>query len=683
MKNTQANRLIHSTSPYLLQHAYNPVDWYEWGPEALNKAKQEDKPILVSIGYSSCHWCHVMERECFEKEHIAAVMNQYFVCIKVDREERPDIDQIYMDAVQVLGVNGGWPLNVFLTPDQKPFFGGTYFAPPNWTQVLTNIDKAFKHNRKQIEDTSEELRIHLLRSDVERFIQKPDPSLLLNDLQTIYSKLESGFDEVWGGMDKAPKFVMPSVWIFLLRYYHLTKNQEALKQLTITLWRIAMGGIYDQVGGGFSRYSVDAYWFAPHFEKMLYDNAQLLTLYSEAYALTRQSEFKTVVYETFEWLEREMTHPGGGFYSALDADSEGVEGKFYCWTKPEFDAILGDQADLVGDYYRVREGGNWEHDFNILMRDKSDEVFLRNHSLDEKQWKGILSDAKRKLLAARSKRVRPGLDDKIITSWNAMTISGLCSAFKAFRDQRFLHAAQKAMRFLENELMQGVTIYRSYKEKRSTVHAFLDDYAFVIKAYTDLYESTFDEYYLKRADSFTQYVLAQFRDDKDGFFFYTASTAEALITRKREIFDNVIPASNSVMALNLHHLGIILYRDDWKAMAGDMTGSLSRLILGEPNYMSQWAIVYIEVKNGMSEVVIIGKEADAYRAEFHQNFHPFSLTLGTAAGSDLPLVKEKVSANEATMVYVCYNKTCRLPVYTVKDAEEQLIPGNVAELPQS
>jgi uncharacterized protein YyaL (SSP411 family) len=649
----------------------------------LEKAIKEDKPILVSIGYSSCHWCHVMERESFEKEDIAKVMNDFFVCIKVDREERPDIDQVYMDAVQVLGVQGGWPLNVFLTPDRKPFFGGTYFAPPNWTQILVNINKAFKQNRKQIEDTGEELRVHLLRSEVDRFIQKPQDSTLPHDLQEIFVKLESKFDTVWGGMDRAPKFVMPSVWIYLLRYYYLTHDTVALKQLSITLLRVAMGGIYDQVGGGFSRYSVDAYWFAPHFEKMLYDNAQLLTLYSEAYSLTREKEFKTVVYETIEWLTREMTHPDGGFYSALDADSEGVEGKFYCWTKEEFESVLGEHSILLGDYYRIQDGGNWEHEMNILMREKSDEVFLKNQNLESKQWEGILAEGKKKLFEVRSHRIRPGLDDKIITSWNAMTISGLCSAYKTFGEARFLNFAQRAMKFLENELMEGVVLYRSFKEKRSTVHAFLDDYAFVIKAYTDLYEVTFDEYYLRRAEKFTEYTLEQFSDSAGGFLFYTASISEELITRKKDIFDNVIPSSNSVMTMNLLHLGTMLDREEWKTMAETLAGSLANLIISEPNYMSQWAIVYTELKHSMAEVIIAGKEAHVYRAELQRAFHPFSLVMGAEASSELPLVKDKLKDSKQTMIYVCYNKTCRLPVARVTDAIEQFKSHPVANLPQS
>jgi uncharacterized protein len=679
MKN-KPNRLIHASSPYLLQHAHNPVDWFEWSDEALLKAKTEDKPILVSIGYSSCHWCHVMERESFEREEVAQIMNENFVCIKVDREERPDIDQIYMDAVQALGVNGGWPLNVFLTPDQKPFFGGTYFAPQSWAQVLGNIGKAFKLNRKQIEDTSEELRLHLLRSEVERFIQKPNDRELLQDLHESYQKLESNFDGVWGGMERAPKFIMPSVWMYLLRYYYLTLNKSALDHILLTLKRIAMGGIYDQAGGGFARYSVDQYWFAPHFEKMLYDNAQLVALYAEAYRLTQDESFKAVVYETVTWLEREMTDVRGGFYSALDADSEGVEGKFYCWTKEEFDEVVGDDAEVVGEYYRVMTEGNWEHGMNILMREKSDEVFLMNQKLEAEQWRAILERAKAAMMKRRDSRIRPGLDDKIITSWNAMMISGLVQAYKAFGDERFLKTGVKALRFLENELMDGEILYRSFKGKRSTVHAFLDDYAFVIRAYIDLYTVTFDEYYLKRANYFTTYAIDQFYDTKDGFFFFTPSVSQPLITRKKEIFDNVIPSSNSVMAQNLYYLGILFDREDWKHSATAMSRSLAHLVTSEPNYMSQWGIVLMEVRNGMSEVVIVGNACEHTAAQLNATYNPFALTMGTAGSSELPLVQGKIAVDEKTTIYVCYNKTCRLPVHRLSDAIDQIIPKHPAEL---
>jgi uncharacterized protein len=666
------NRLIHSTSPYLLQHAHNPVDWYEWGPDALKKAAQEDKPILVSIGYSSCHWCHVMERESFEQEKIAEVMNKFFVCIKVDREERPDIDQIYMEAVQVLGVNGGWPLNVFLTPNQKPFFGGTYFTPQVWVEVLTNINNAFRGNRKQIEDTAEELRGHLASSDVARYKQKPVNTELISDLNDIVDKFQSKFDTKWGGMDREPKFVMPSVWLFLLRIYHITKNETILEHVILTLRRISMGGIYDQAGGGFSRYSVDRYWFAPHFEKMLYDNAQLVSLYAEAFSITKDDAFKAVVYQTFEWLDREMTHPSGGFYSALDADSEGVEGKFYIWKKSELQEILGEMEPLFSSYYGIKDAGNWEHGENILMRTKDDQQFLKEHQLTSAEWKEMLKKAHQMLLKERAKRIRPGLDDKIITAWNAMMICGLIDAYQIFADDIFLKSALKNIQFLERELADGNKLYRSFKNKRSLTPAFLDDYAYFIQAYVKLYQATFEEKWIYRAKDLAEYVVKNFFDSSDGYFFYTSTAGEQLISRKKELFDNVIPASNSIMAQNLHYLSIFFDQKDWKEIAVHMTQSLSHIIRSEPGYMSQWGIVFTEQKKGLAEVALTGKKIDSLRSQLLQHYFPFKLLQGTRTSSQLPLLQDKSTTTDESTIYVCYNKTCKLPVHTLNEAIQQL-----------
>lgn len=664
MSHTIPNRLIHSASPYLLQHAYNPVDWFEWGTEALEKAVKEDKPILVSIGYSSCHWCHVMERESFEVDEIAQLMNETCVCIKVDREERPDIDQIYMDAVQALGVNGGWPLNVFLTPQQKPFFGGTYFSPQVWIQILRNIGKAFLMNRQHLEDTATELESHLSRSDVDRFMQKSD-STWEKDLEDMFHKLASRFDKTWGGMDKAPKFVMPSVWRFLLQYYYISNQSQVLDQITLTLDKVAAGGIYDQIGGGFARYSVDAHWFAPHFEKMLYDNAQLFTLYSEAYAVTHNETYKTVVYETFDWLMREMTHPNGGFYSALDADSEGTEGQYYIWKRPEVDAILGSNAELISEYYGVTTSGNWEHGNNILMRDTSKKI--SNPSFDT-----ILADAKQKLLSVREKRIKPGLDDKIITSWNAMMISGLTDAYGVFGDERFLAAAIKNIQFIESQLTSNNTLFRSFKGKRSATRGFLDDYAHVIQAQLKLYAATFDESWVHKAAKLLQYTLENFFDPNDGFFFYTSARSEKLITRKKEIFDNVIPSSNATMAQNLFVAGSLLDKDEWKQRAFTMTESLGHIITSEPNYMSQWAIVYIQIRRGLNEVLLTGKKIHALRAELQKKYLPYVLVQGTAGTSDLPLFEGKATVGAKDTIYVCYQKTCGLPVHTLEEAFKQI-----------
>lgn len=669
----KTNRLIHATSPYLLQHAYNPVDWFQWGDEALSKAKQENKPILVSIGYSSCHWCHVMEHEVFENDRIAEIMNRYLICIKVDREERPDIDHIYMEAVQATGVNGGWPLNVFLTPEQKPFYGGTYFPPDQWVQVIEGIHQAFTNRRDEIEASATELTNLLSQQDATRFKKDPVSSELKSDLESIFQKLQPAFDKTWGGLEKEPKFVMPSVWLWMLRYYHITGNKESLQHIMLTLKKIAMGGIYDQIGGGFSRYSVDKYWFIPHFEKMLYDNAQLISLYAEAYALTKDEEFKTVILETFEWLQTEMMHGQGGFYSALDADSEGEEGKFYSWTQEEIIDIVGEDAGLIIDYYSVKEKGNWEADKNVLMRVQNENAFLEKQHLTNESWRQKLRTAKDKLLSVRDKRIKPGLDDKIITGWNAMMVCGLTDAYKALGNKNFLNAALRNMQFIENDLTEGLILYRSYKNKRSDVQGFLDDYAYFIQACIRLYQVTFDEYWINRAKVFLQYTIDNFYDPKDGFFHYASHEAEKLIATRKEIFDNVIPSSNSVIAQNLFHLSIIFDRPDWKSMGENMTFSLSHLITGEPNYMSNWAIVYTEMKKGMAEVAFAGKGLATRTKEFFQNYQPFVLSMGSEKESELPLMEGKSPVNNEFTIYVCYNKTCQRPVHDVHEALKQIL----------
>lgn len=655
------NRLIHATSPYLLQHAHNPVDWHEWNNEALLKAKQEDKPILVSIGYSSCHWCHVMERECFENSTIAALMNEYFVCIKIDREERPDIDQIYMEALQAMQQNGGWPLNVFLTPDQKPFFGGTYFPPANWAQLLRQIHQTFLAKRKEIDASANDLVQHLQTSDLKRFAQQNESDFKQERLDAMFKIFASRYDEQWGGMEKAPKFVMPSIWLFLLRYYTATKNEAALKMVIHTLRQLALGGIYDQIGGGFARYSVDKEWFAPHFEKMLYDNAQLLSLYAEVYSITHDPIFKETVYETVAWLKREMHGLAGGFYSALDADSEGIEGKFYTWTGAELNRVLGDDASKLMQHYQATAEGNWEHGSNILRRSP----MTTSAESDE------IKKLKSKLLRERSKRIRPGLDDKILTGWNAMAIQGLVDCYKAFRDEKFLMLALNSISFLEENLIDD-KVYRAWKGKRSVTEGFLEDYAFLIQAYTSLYQVTFNEGWLYKAKTWTEYVQQHFFDADEGFFFYSADTAEALIARKKEIFDNVIPGSNSVMARNLYLLGLLLDRDDWKEQGRSMTSKLLHLIASEPVYTCNWAVLLSELIYEPSTVVFSGPQALSYRQEFMNQYYPFVITLGTTNTSELPLLREKEQEDGETRIFVCYNKVCQLPVTDVEAARKQL-----------
>ncbi len=488
------NRLAQESSPYLKQHAHNPVDWYPWSEEALNKAREEDKPIIVSIGYSACHWCHVMEHECFEDEAVAQRMNEHFVSIKVDREERPDVDQVYMEAVQMMGIQGGWPLNVFLTPDQKPFYGGTYFPKDNWVQLLDNIAQAYQHNREELTKSAEEFVQNLARPDHERYAigqgEAFDAQRARQQLADIYRNFAQSFDTERGGMAKAPKFPMPSQWLFLMRYIAITEDEAALKQLRLTLDEMANGGIYDQVGGGFARYSVDAEWFAPHFEKMLYDNGQLLSVYAEAYTLTQEVLYQRVINETVSFVSRELTSEEGGFYSALDADSEGEEGRFYTWTYEEIKNVLGQEADLVIDYFGVTEAGNWENGRNILHKRKSNDAFAQRYGLNFVDLDELIEDVKQRLLEQRAKRERPGLDDKIIASWNGLMLRGLVDAYAATGSTDTLALARRNAHFLVNEMMEqrGETtvLYRTYQADPSTrINGYLDDYAAVIDALLD------------------------------------------------------------------------------------------------------------------------------------------------------------------------------------------------------
>ncbi len=661
------NKLIHSTSPYLLQHAHNPVHWQEWGAEALAEAKTLDKPILVSIGYSSCHWCHVMERESFENEEIAKVMNKSFVCIKVDREERPDIDQIYMEAVQAMGMNGGWPLNVFLTPDQKPFYGGTYFPPQNWVRLLAQIAKTFEEKRNEIAQSADDLVNHLQTSDLKRF-SKDSSTEVFNraNLNQQFEILEQKFDKKWGGIEKAPKFVMPTVWLWLLRYHFIVKNQTALDMVLLTLKQMSRAGLYDQLGGGFSRYSVDSEWFAPHFEKMLYDNGQLLSLYAEAYSVSKDEAFNTIVYEMVGWLQREMMHPEGGFYSALDADSEGEEGKFYTWTGDEMEEALGEELQPVAEYFHCLKKGNWEHGRNILIRE-----------IDQPQPNEIISKAKEMMLAYREKKPRPMLDDKVITGWNAMTVQGLVDCYKAFADPKFLVLAKKNILFIENNLIKEGKVYRAFKNKHSATEGFLEDYAFLIQAYTSLYQVTFDETFLTKAADWTNYVLEHFNDPQENFFHFSSQTSEQLIAKKKEVFDNVIPSSNSVMARNLFHLGLLLDRNDWKQKAIDMTARLSSIITTEPVYMSNWGMLFAEIAQGMNEVVIVGENMESDRKELHERYFPFAITMGTKTKSDLTLFEGREVKPGKTIIFVCRDKVCQLPVDNVNDAIQQILKPDV------
>ncbi len=666
------NKLANSTSPYLLQHANNPVNWYPWGAEALQKAKDENKLIIVSIGYSACHWCHVMEHESFEDEQVAAVMNEYFVCIKVDREERPDVDQIYMSAVQLMSGRGGWPLNCICLPDQRPIYGGTYYRKNDWTSILFNLADLFKNKPEEAEDYAKRLTEGIQQYEtLDRILEQPEYTKA--DLEEVVKNWTRYFDSVEGGLGKAPKFPMPNNWISLMRYAHLSGNEEAARHVQLTLQKMAEGGIYDHVGGGFARYSVDGLWHVPHFEKMLYDNAQLVSVYAEAYTWLPNELYKQVVDEVIQFTQRELTSPDGGFYSALDADSEGVEGKFYTFTKEEIDRVLGEDAELFCKYYHITEEGNWpEEETNVLFKRGHDNEIAEALDITTEELLSRIAVARQKVFDARSVRVRPGLDDKILASWNGLMLKGLCDAYRAFGEQRYLDIAVKNAMFIVNNLIdENGRLSRIYKKEGSTAPdvAFLDDYANIIEAFIALYEVTFNEEWLGYAKLLTDRTLLNYYDDEDGMFFYTGDDDEQLIARKCEIMDSVIPASNSVMARNLKRLGLLYYNEEYLEVSSQLLRNTFSFIVKYPSAYSNWFMLLLDEVFGVNEVAVTGNDAEALRAELEKNYIPNKIMLGGTKGS-LPLLEGKFG--QTTQIYVCKDKTCGLPANDVAGALKQI-----------
>ena len=663
--NAEPNHLIKASSPYLLQHAYNPVNWFEWGEEALEKARAENKLILVSIGYSACHWCHVMERESFENHEVAEVMNQHFVCIKVDREERPDIDQIYMLAIQLMTGSGGWPLNCICLPDQRPIYGGTYFQKGDWINVLTNVanlwtqepEKALQYAVRLTEGiVSAEKIIPNIKTDV----------YTIQDLEEIVSPWKRSFDMNEGGYNRAPKFPLPNNWQFLLRYGFLAEDQGAYVATLLTLEKMALGGIYDQVGGGFARYSVDADWHVPHFEKMLYDNGQLVSLYAEAYLASGIPLFRQVAEETITWLKKEMTSPEGVFYAALDADSEGVEGKFYVWSADEFEVLTEGDHLLLAEYFNVTTGGNWEEEqTNILLRRMTDEDFAESKGITLHDLQLKVRLAKTKLLQQRENRVRPGLDDKCLTAWNGMMIKGLAECANIFDSNEYYELGKKAATFILTDMrMESGGLYRNYKSGKASIAGFLDDYAFFIDALRSLYEVDFDEMWLNEAKRLTDFVLHNFEDVDSPMLFYTSASSEALIARKHEIMDNVIPSSNSVMAQNLQALGLLFDEQNYVGKASAMLAAVKPQIKTYGSAYSNWAIQLMNEVYGINEVAIAGKEVEIVKKQLNASYIPNKITI-SGTNSTLPLLKDKQSIE--TKIYLCRNKVCQLPVNTAAE----------------
>jgi uncharacterized protein YyaL (SSP411 family) len=661
----EANSLINASSPYLLQHAYNPVEWYEWNETSLKKAKDENKLIIVSVGYSACHWCHVMEHESFESFEVAEVMNKHFVCIKVDREERPDIDQIYMLAVQLMNGNGGWPLNAICLPDQRPIYGGTYFRKTDWINLLLNLANLWQNDAAKAIKYAERLTEGLQQAEL---VEGANQSVEFSEAQLIeiVGPWKRHFDITEGGYNRAPKFPLPNNWSFLLKYAYLKADESVMMATMTTLEAMAMGGIYDQIGGGFARYSVDDKWHVPHFEKMLYDNGQLVSLYAEAYQCLKYEPFAEVIKDTITWIDREMTAPNGLFYSALDADSEGVEGKFYVWSKADFENVVGN-SQMLAEYFNITDTGNWEEEqTNILRRTKPDDELLAKYHISEAHFKAEILSAKAKLLETRAGRIRPGLDDKCLTSWNAIMIKGLADAAVALDNDEFYEKAKKAATFILNNLVTDEGgLYRNYKNGKASINAFLDDYALLIDALIALYQVDFNEAWLNEAKELTDYVLANFSDENNEMLFYTANNGESLIARKHEVMDNVIPGANSVMAQNLQKLELYFDEEIYAAKASAMLKAVLPRIKTYGSAYSNWSTQLLNEVYGINEIAIAGIEYKKVKKEFDKQFIPNKITLA-GTKSKLPLLKHKQS--EQTKIYICRNKTCQLPVATIDEA---------------
>jgi len=668
------NRLIYESSPYLLQHAHNPVDWYAWGEEALQRAREEDKPILVSIGYAACHWCHVMERESFEDEATAALMNQYFINIKIDREERPDLDHIYMDAVQAMTGSGGWPLNVFLTPDAKPFFGGTYFPPKrtfnrsSWQEVLQGVSNAYREKKQDIITQADNLTTHLVSSNA--FGQQPGtPTAFSEDtLHTIAGNILAQADTEWGGFGRAPKFPQTFSIQYLLRHYHFTAHEPSLSQALLSLDSMLQGGIYDQLGGGFARYSTDTEWLAPHFEKMLYDNALLLSVLAEAFQLTRDTRYARAIRETIGFIEREMTSPENGFYSALDADSEGVEGKFYTWSFDEITRHLGDDAPLFCEYYDITPEGNWEHT-NILRISVPMAAFAEEKNMHSDKLEQFLARCREKLMLLRATRVRPQLDDKILLGWNALMNTALSKAYAALGETSYLQKAIDNMQFLEQKLGTPEGAWHHTYKGTAKVPAFLDDYAYLVQAYLHLQEITADTSYLYKARAVTEWVMKKFPEEDTGFFYYTASGQQDIILRKKEVYDGATPSGNAVMAGNLFYLSIVFDLPEWKEQAQGLVSALSAAIIKYPTSFGAWAINLQLLVKGMKEIVIIGQRYTEFIRPVLERFIPNKVLQAAPAGAPgFPLINGKTpGAGAETAFYLCEEYACKAPFFSINE----------------
>lgn len=666
------NNLINETSPYLLQHAHNPVNWNAWNDETLELAKKDNKLIIISVGYSACHWCHVMEHESFENVEVAKVMNANYISIKVDREERPDVDQVYMNAVQLMTGQGGWPLNVITLPDGRPIWGGTYFKKEQWIDALNKISELYNTNPDKLYEYADKLEQGIKTMDIVS-LNNDDINFESSFIKETIAIWSQQFDNKKGGLNRAPKFMMPNNYHFLLRYAYQNNDSAINTFVNTTLTKMANGGIYDQIGGGFSRYSVDEKWHVPHFEKMLYDNGQLVSLYSDAYLVTKNELYKDVVVETLEFVKRELTAKNGAFYSSLDADSitkEGAleEGAFYVWQKEELKQLLGDDYNLFLDYYNVNGYGHWENGNYVLIKSKTDKDFIEKHKIHfntlvskKQQWQDLL-------LKQRTLRKRPRLDDKTLTSWNALMLKGYIDAYRVLGNEDYLKSAiQNANFIINNQLREDGGLNHNYKNGVSSINGYLEDYATTTEAFIALYEITLNDKWLFTARDLTNYTFDHFFDETNKMFYFTSNEDADLVSRNVEYRDNVIPSSNSIMAKNLFKLSHFYSNPHYYKTATTMLNNVKPEIKDYGSGFSNWLDLMLNYTNPFYEVAIVGASVSEKISELNTTYIPNKLIVGSKTESKLPLLENRYVDGE-TLIYVCVNNACKLPVSEVSKA---------------
>ncbi|HEX9408123.1 MAG TPA: thioredoxin domain-containing protein [Methylomirabilota bacterium] len=680
------NRLAGESSPYLLQHRHNPVDWYPWSPEAFERARAEDKPLLLSVGYSACHWCHVMERESFENEGIAALMNQLFVNVKVDREERPDVDQIYMQAVQSMTGHGGWPMTVFLTPEGVPFYGGTYFPPedrhgmPAFPRLIQGVAEAYRARRGEVVEAGKQLLEQMKQGERLR----GSATILTDDiLFSAYQALSGDFDAREGGMGRAPKFPQPMNWELLLRVWKRTGNARALEMVRLTLTKMARGGMYDQLGGGFHRYSVDGQWLVPHFEKMLYDNGQLASLYLHGWLATGDVEYRRICEETLDYILREMTHPSGGFFSAQDADSEGVEGKFFVWTPEEITAALPDaemaRAALV--YWGADDEPNFEgHSILFVPRDPA--RIAEELAISVDRLAGLIAEARRRLYAIRETRIHPGLDDKVLAAWNGLALAAFAEAGRALGRPDYIAAAVKNATFITTQMKDGERLLRSWKDGPSRIKGYLEDYAMVGAGLLVLYEATFDRRWLDESRRLAEEALLLFWDASEEKFFDTGADQETLVVRPRNLFDNAVPSGTSVAIEWLLKLAVLFGEDRYEALALKALRPMADLLTRYPSGFGRYLSALDFHLGPVAEVALVwpdgsgpGNLAETAFGRYMPNRVVVGAPAGSPAGMGLPLLGDRPAINGKPTAYVCRRYVCQLPVTDSAGLVTQLDAG--------